>query len=407
MGALGGVKRFLKRLGVSKPKAYVVLSFEPGEAAQVDFGSGPHIPHPKTLKPTKTHIFVMTLCDSRHMYAELVWDQKVNTWLRCHRNAFEFFGGVPARATIDNLKSAITRACHRDPEVQRSYGEFSKEYGFQIEPCRVKTPEHKGRVARGVGYVKSAFVPDRVFRSLADGNRQLVEWVLGEAGNRIHGTTQEVPLVAFAEREKEALRPLPEPRPEIVTWAKAKLHPNCHISFEKSHYSAPFRYVGQQLHVRAGETMVEIYLQGEVVALHPRAQSPGTFRSNLDHYPPEKAAYLRRTPQWCLRQAQAIGPQCHRFIEALLHGQVTRRLGAAQGVIRLVKRFGRARLEAACARALSFDLIQYRGLKSILEKGLDQAPEWPDHTGQLHLQFVECPRFGRDIATMLTEGSDR
>ena len=288
MGALGGVKRFLKRLGVSKPKAYVVLSFEPGEAAQVDFGSGPHIPHPKTLKPTKTHIFVMTLCDSRHMYAELVWDQKVNTWLRCHRNAFEFFGGVPARATIDNLKSAITRACHRDPEVQRSYGEFSKEYGFQIEPCRVKTPEHKGRVARGVGYVKSAFVPDRVFRSLADGNRQLVEWVLGEAGNRIHGTTQEVPLVAFAEREKEALRPLPEPRPEIVTWAKAKLHPNCHISFEKSHYSAPFRYVGQQLHVRAGETMVEIYLQGEVVALHPRAQSPGTFRSNLDHYRPRR-----------------------------------------------------------------------------------------------------------------------
>ena len=95
-GSVGSVKRFLKRLGKTKPKAFVALHFEPGEAAQVDFGSGPMIPHPETGKLTRTHIFVMTLCDSRHMYAEIVWDQKVKTWLRCHRNALEFFEGVPS-----------------------------------------------------------------------------------------------------------------------------------------------------------------------------------------------------------------------------------------------------------------------------------------------------------------------
>lgn len=88
----------------------MVLHFEPGEAAQVDFGSGPILLHPETNKPTRTHIFVMTLCHCRHAYAEIVWDQKGETWISCHRNAFEFFRGVVGKVIIDNLKSAITRA---------------------------------------------------------------------------------------------------------------------------------------------------------------------------------------------------------------------------------------------------------------------------------------------------------
>lgn len=402
-GSLGSVKRFLKKLGHSKPRVFAVLHYEPGEAAQVDFGTGPIIEHPKTGKPTRTHVFVMTLCDSRHMYAEIVWDQRVSTWLRCHRNALEFFGGVPGRMIIDNLKSAITRACHKDPEVQRSYGEQAVGYGFQIEPCKPGMPRHKGRVERGVSYIKSAFLPDRVFRTIQDANQQLLRWVLGEAGNRVHGTTREVPLQAFAEREKAALQPLPEVRPELVAWSIAKLHSNCHVNFEKSFYSAPFRHVGETLHIRATETMVELYLNGEVVALHPRSEQAGTFVTNIEHYPLEKQAYLKKTPQWCLREALEVGPQCHEFVEELLKRRVTRKVRGAQSTLRLVKRYGAARLEAACARALSFDLIQYKGVKSILERGLDQAPEWPDQAGQLHIRFVETPKYGRDIGQMLTE----
>ncbi len=404
-GSLGSVKRFLKHLGKSKPRVYAVLHFEPGEAAQVDFGTGPVIAHPKTGRPTRTHVFVMTLCDSRHMYAEVVWDQKVSTWLRCHRNAVEFFGGVPGRMVIDNLKSAITRACHNDPEVQRSYAEQASGYGFQIEPCKPGTPRHKGRVERGVSYVKSAFLPDREFRSLREANQQLLEWVLGEAGNRVHGTTREVPLQAFAEREKPALRPLPEIRPELVTWSIAKLHNNCHVNFQKSFYSGPFRHVGETWHIRATETVVELYLNGATIAMHPRAEHPGTFVTTMEHYPPEKQAFLKKTPEWCLREAIEVGPRCHEFVEELLKRRVTRKLKGAQSTLRLAKRYGTARLEAACTTALSFDLVQYNGVKSILEKGLDQAPEWPDPAGQLHMRFVEAPRFGRDIGAMLSEGS--
>ena len=126
----------------------------------------------------------MTLAWSRHGYAEVVTDQKVATWLGCHRRAFEWFNGVPGRLTIDNPKCAITRACYHDPEVQRAYAECAEGYGFKIEPCPVRDPKKKGRVESAVKYVKRSFVPLREFRDLADANAQLRAWLLGPAGNR-------------------------------------------------------------------------------------------------------------------------------------------------------------------------------------------------------------------------------
>lgn len=136
----------------------------------------------------------MTLCFSRHTYAEIVFDQKTATWLACHRRACEFFGGVPRKMIIDNAKCAITRACYHDPEVQRSYGEMAEGYGFVISPCPPRDPQKKGRVESGVKYVKNSFVPLRTFRSLDDANAQLRQWIMETAGNRIHGTTRQKPL---------------------------------------------------------------------------------------------------------------------------------------------------------------------------------------------------------------------
>lgn len=399
--SIGSVKRFMKRICAKPPRGYVVLHFEPGEAAQVDFGSGPVMAHPESGKPTRTHIFVMTLCDSRHAYAEIVWDQKVETWLRCHRNAFEFFDGVPRKIIIDNLKSAIVKACFREPSVQRSYEEFARDYGFQVSPCRPRTPRHKGRVESGVKYVKNAFVPLREFRNLADANQQLLEWILGEAGNRIHGTTREVPLRAFAERERAALMALPQPRPETFVWAKAKLHDNCHVNFEKSYYSAPYHHVHETLEIRAGERVVEIHRNDSLIAVHARATRPGTFRTIDHHYPPEKVAHMMKGPQWCKERAQRVGPSCHEFVTKLLGDRILDRLAAAQGVLRFADKYGVKRLEAACARALDHDKVEYSAVKKILEKGLDQAPKLSDDSGQLHFKFLEPPRFARDIGRLL------
>ena len=148
-GSYSAVRRFLQAIDNQTPKATVILDFAPGEAAQVDFGAGPLIADERTGELCKSWVFVMTLCHSRHQYAELIRHQDVETWLACHRRAFEWFNGVPARVIIDNAKCAIVRACRRDPEVQRAYAEFAEGYGFKIDPCPPREPQKKGRVEAG------------------------------------------------------------------------------------------------------------------------------------------------------------------------------------------------------------------------------------------------------------------
>ena len=109
-GSYSSVRRLAQQLKKQHPHATCILDFAPGEAAQVDFGKGPTITDVFTGEVIPTWVFVMTLCFSRHMYAEVVPNQKVETWLACHRRAFEHFNGVPAKLIIDNTKCAITRA---------------------------------------------------------------------------------------------------------------------------------------------------------------------------------------------------------------------------------------------------------------------------------------------------------
>jgi transposase len=147
-GSYSAVRRFLQARAAAQPRATTMrLDFEPGDAAQIDFGSGPIIPHARTGEALKSWIFVMTLCWSRHQYAELILDQSVATWLGCHRRAFEWFGGVPARLIIDNPKCAITRACYTDPTVQRAYAECAESYGFKISPCPPRDPQKKAHAS--------------------------------------------------------------------------------------------------------------------------------------------------------------------------------------------------------------------------------------------------------------------
>ena len=399
-GSYSSVRRFLQGLSDHAPKASMVLDLEPGEAAQVDFGKGPVIDDPE-LGRVATWIFVMTLAWSRHTYAELVVDQTVATWLGCHRRAFSFLGGVPARVTIDNPKCAITRACTKDPEVQRSYAELAEGYGFRIDPCPPRDPQKKGRVESGVKFIKRSFVPLRSYRGLADGNRQLQGWLLGEAGNRIHGTTKERPLTRFEETERHLLGRLPERPPEPAVWAQAKLATQCHLQFEKCYYSAPFPLVGKTLWLRATPTSVQVYDRHTLVAVHLRLTRPGDRSTVQDHLPPEAVAFLRRDPEWCRQESQSVGAACAELVNRLLEHPILDKLRAAQGVLRLGERFGAVRLEVACRRALDFDDPRYRTVKTILERGLDVQAGPEESFDRLADVYTGAGRFCRDPRSLL------
>jgi transposase len=401
-GSYSSIKRFLRRVAPPMPRATLRLEVDPGEEAQVDFGFGGVYRDPEQDRLRRAWVFVMTLSCSRHQYAELVFDQSVATWLRLHRAAFEFFGGVPRRVVLDNLRAAIVHAALYDPEVQRSYREFAEHYGFLIAPCRPRTPEHKGKVEQGgIHYVKRNALAGRVFRDLHDGNRHLLRWSLETAGRRVHGTTKQIPLEVFDQVERVALQRLPVTPWELTEWKRAKLHPDCHVVFAGAYYSGPHRLIGQRLWVRATDVKVELYHEYALVATHRRAR-PGQRRTLTAHLPPDKVHFLLQTPTWCHARAADVGPACREFIEHLLGDRPLDRLRSAQGVLRLGQRHSAARLEAACARALAVGEYRYHTVKTILAHALDGQP-LPSFTPIVAAGPAVPPRHARPWTTFFPD----
>ena len=395
-GSYNCVQRYIKTHKKNKTSDITVpLYFAPGEASQVDFGQGPKIYDPKTGKSVKSWFFVMTLCFSRHQYVEIVQHQDCATWLGCHRRAFEWFGGCVKKIIIDNTKAAITKACFFEPEVQRSYGQLAEDYGFIISACPPYDPSKKGVVEAGVKFIKSSFLPLKIFNDFTDANKQAKEWILSTAGNRIHGTTKQKPLNSFNEIEKTLLKPLPELTPEPCFWVKVKCYRDCHVRFEHCRYSVPYRFVKKILWLKASETTVKIYDDYQLIALHCRSYIPGTTISLIEHYPPEAISYLSHDSKWCLDQANIVGPNCAKIVESLLNDRISDYLRAAQVMIKLKKSFGKSRLELASKRALEIGAGNYKTVKELLSKGLDSQSSTELVINKLEKAYLGAGKFCR------------
>lgn len=376
-GSESAVWRLVKSLKAAEPPE-VVLRIEtaPGEVAQVDFGFVGHLLDPELGQSRKAWVFVMTLGWSRHPYAEIVFDQMLPTWLVCHQHAFEFFGAVPKRIILDNLKAAIIKAYTRedDPEVQQAYRECAEHYGFLIDPCLPRKPQHKGKVERGgVGYLKQSFVPLLTEDdSLTTANQKLHQWLLTTAGLRVHGTTREAPLARFEHTERAALLPLPTTAYDPAVWKRCHLHRDGHVTFEKSYYSAPHRCIGQTVWVRAGLREVRLFTEHHaLLATHSRARQPGQRFTQTDHLPPEKARALSLTRETAQAQAEGIGPTTSQVVAELLAARPLDKFRTVVRVLHLADTHTPARLEAACAFGLAQGDPSYRTLKRLLQDHLE------------------------------------
>lgn len=377
-GSYTSLRRFVAKLRPLKVEPCVRVHTRPGEEAQVDFGSVGQLLDTERGVARPAFAFVMTLSFSRHQYAELVFDQKVATWIACHRHAFESFGGVPKRVVLDNLKAAVIEANLHDPVLGEAYRRMAQHYGFVVSPNRPRKPEHKGKVESGVHYLQRNFMAGQHFADIDVANERLRVWMKEVAGVRRHGTTGKAPLVLFNETEKPALIALPEVPFSLCEVRRVKVHPDCHVVIDGSFYSVPYRYVGAKLEAYVGERVVEIFQDAELVSTHERAKHRGEWKTRNEHYPPEKAVYLERTPQRCLEIARGIGPKTTEAVESLLSERPLDRLRSVQSILRLGESVGKERLEAACRRALYYGDPHYRRIKIILNAALDREPLPPE-----------------------------
>ena len=380
-GSVSAVKRMCLRLEREEgPKASAVaipVETAAGEVAQVDFVYAGKRYDPGQGVLRRSWLFVMTLGFSRHMYVDLVFDQKIETWCRLHVEAFEYFGGVPKVIVPDNLKSAVIRAAFGvddEPVLNRTYRELARHYGFQIDPTPPRAPQKKGKVERSGGYVKRNFLATWESVDIAGDRRQLRRWNEQIAAVRRHGTTGRPPIELFEEEEREALLSLPRARWERVVWKKATLHADSHVQIDYAFYSAPWRFLHQELWVRCTAHSVSIYHEDE--HLHTHGRVPRGKRSTVEEHLPEHRRDLRhRSREHWIRRATSVGADVVKLAEAIFDSDdVLYQLRKVQSVIRHLETFPPERAQAAARRALHFDCLEYREIKSILRKGLDLEP---------------------------------
>lgn len=395
-GSCSTLRRFVASIQCREPDVFCRVETKPGEEAQVDFG------YAGVVSGRKVWVFVMTLGWSRHQYIEFVHDQKIETWIGCHERAFAFFGGVPGRVVIDNLKAAVTSHKVHDPVLGEPYRRLARHYGFMVSANRPRTPRHKGKVESGVHYVKRSLLAGRTFTDLAAMNEAGLCWVREKAGTRLHGTTKEPPLGRFTEVEKASLGVLPSEDFEWVSAMQCRVGADCHVTVEGSYYSVPYRHSGRQVDVYIGRRIVEIYDGTTLLVTHERATDRGQRLTRPDHYPEGKRHWLENTPDRCRERARAVGQACGQLVCEQLSDRVLDRLSGIQSLLRLGEKHGNDRLEAACRRALHHGEGTYRRVKAILAAGLDAFP-LEDH-GEARVIDMTDYCFARDPKSFFEGG---
>jgi transposase len=247
---------------------------EPGEQAQVDLGCFRY--HTADGKTRRAWVFVMVLSWSRAIYVEFMSRVDTATFIRCHLNAMEHFGGLVERYLYDNTKLVVLeRKADGEVRFNDRFLDFGLRLGFTIKLCRPYRPQTKGRVESGIRYVRNNFWPGARFTDLVDLNQQARMWCATVADVRVHGTTFEQP-VARLEQERLVLRPLPG-RERLLPFLREEriVGRDNYVRWERACYGVPGNWVHKTVQVQAHEEIVEIWDGLQLLAVHPRASRPG------------------------------------------------------------------------------------------------------------------------------------
>jgi len=362
-----------------------------GEKLFIDY-CGPTVPivDATTGELRQAQVFVAVLGASSYTYAEATWTQELPQWIASHQRAFAFFGGVVELLVPDNLRSGVTKACRYDPQPNATYQELARHYGCAILPARPYKPKDKSKAEVGVQVVERwilARLRHHTFFSLSELNaaiRELLTELNARPFQKLPGSRRS----AFEALDKPALKPLPATPYEYAEWKQAKPGIDYHVDVDKRYYSVPHRWVGHVLDVRASASVVEVFHKGHRIAAHPRSHTK-LFSTLPEHMPSSHRQHREWSPGRFLNWAGQIGPATLEVVKRQLKDLPHPEHGYRRclGLLKHARRYGKARLEAACERALAIHSPSYRSVSSILKQGLDRQslPEEEPEQGELPL----------------------
>jgi len=372
------VKDYVRKVRPKRKKAYLTLSFAPGECAQVDWGSYGSVSVGDTIR--RLSFFVMVLCYSRMMYVEFTVSQTMEHFLACHQNAFTYFGAIAARMMVDNLKSAVLkRSVGQDPVLNPKYLDFANHYGFTITPCGVGKGNEKGRVENGVGYVKKNFLSGLQIRDFADLNPAARQWLDTVANVRTHGKTGRKPIDMLQEELPHLHRP-PANLYDIATISQVRATRQFRVPLDTNHYSVPAELAGQPLTMKAYPDRVCLYHRDKLVARHVRSYDRRKDFELPDHPKVLMAQRKKARDQVIFRKFLALHPKSDDYYRQLEQRRMNP-LHHIRQIVALSDIYGEDQVARAIEDAFVFRAFSCEYIANLLEQRSRKIVE----PGPLHL----------------------
>lgn len=323
-------------------------------------------------------LFVAVLGASTYTFARATLSQDLGNWIDCHVAAFEYCQGTPKLVIPDNPRTGVSRACRYEPDLNRTYHEMATHYGVAVMPTRPRKPRDKAKVENAVLIAERwiiAALRHRKFFALAELNEAIAE-LLEKLNNRPFRKREGSRASLFAELDHPALQALPAERYVLAEWKTVRVSIDYHVEVDRHYYSVPYQLAGEKLEARSTATTVEIFHHGKRVASHGRSSSPYRHSTISAHMPKSHQAHLEWTPSRLIHWAEGIGTATAQVVRTIMERKPHPEMGyrACLGILRLEKIYSKARLEAACQRAVQLQTYSYPSLNSILKRSLDRQP---------------------------------
>jgi transposase len=365
----------VERCGFGRTKSTVrVADGEPGMECQIDFGRLGMMHDPEAGRRRAVHGLIFTAVHSRHMFVWLSFTQTLADVIAGCEAAWAWFDGIFKVLVPDNMKPVVINADPINPTFSDGWLDYAQARGFGTDPARVRSPKDKPRVERAVQYVRESWWRGERFLDLADAQRRVQRWCATTAGLRVHGTTARRPVEHFAEAEQGLLLPAPVEVYDVPIFAKPKVAPDRHCEVAKALYSIPGELIGQRLSARADSRLVRFYHRGQLIKTHPR-KPPGGRSTHASDLPEGTSDYALRDVESLKRKAAAAGVSVGVYAQRILDVPLPwTSMRAVYRLLGLTRTYGPAAVDAACARALEFDVVDVRKIAGILEQALEKQP---------------------------------
>jgi len=376
------VKDYVRKIRPPKTKAYLKLSFSPGECAQVDWGSYGSVNVGSTRR--RLSFFAMVLCYSRMMYVEFTVSQTMEHFLACHQNAFDFFGSVPNKIMVDNLKSAVLkRIIGQAPVFNPRYLDFANHHGFAIVACNVRAGNEKGRVENGVGYVKKNFLAGLDIPDFGAIHPAASHWLETVANVRIHGETRQKPVELF-EKERSFLNAVPANIFDVATVSQIRASSQFRITVDTNRYSVPAEYAGARLTLKTYPDRLCIYRDDKLIARHVRSYDRYLDFENPDH--PKELLRQRKKArdQKIYMRFLTLSPKAEQYYRMLEQRRMNPR-HHVQKIVALSEIYAPEAVDRALNDAFTFQAFSCEYIANLLEQRSRSLPE----PGALHLTRSE------------------